>query len=198
MSLEGPLLASPIPNLPSLSWGPPLPGKLPRPLLPFQIKSIPTLAPVNLPASRLTLPSTPTLSLFWSFSRPCPPPSSFTWMIPAYPPLTATGHHLTSGKPHHHHQPPCFFLWSVTRFSLYSSLPCGGSQSVSSYCPLRFLRLGTMPHPSLPNSQGSARILDQDLFGCGNLLRFRVVTSVGQSPSLPNYRAFNLRPWVRV
>lgn len=99
MSLEGPLPASPLPNLPSLSWGPPLPGKLPRPLLPFRIKSIPTLAPVNLPASGLTLPSTPTLSLFWSFSPPCPPPSSFTWVIPAYPPLTATGHHLTSGKP---------------------------------------------------------------------------------------------------
>ena len=38
-----------------------------------------------------------------------------------------------------------------------------------------------LTHP-VPNIQGSARILDQDLFRHDNILRFRVVTGIGQSP----------------
>lgn len=156
MSLEGPLPAFPLPSLPSLSWGPSLLRKLPKSFPPFQIKSIPTLVPVHLPAS---LPSTPILSLFWSSSPPRPSPSSFTWTIPAYPPVTATGRHRPSGSPitttNHHVSSSC--LPPGTAYTC----PChvcvgGGSQDVSRYCPLGFLRPGTMPiHPSILNSQGS-------------------------------------------
>lgn len=50
----------------------------------------------------LTLPSTPILSLPWSFPPPCPSPSLITWTIPANPSCIALGHHLQEAPRNHH------------------------------------------------------------------------------------------------
>ena len=52
-------------------------------------------------------------------------------------------------------------------------------------------------HPSVPNTQSSIGILDQDLLGPGNILRLRMVTGLGQSPTSAGLRVLNLRPWLR-
>lgn len=48
--------------------------------------------------------------------------------------------------------------------------------------PTGLLKVGHNPTHPVANTQGSARMLDQDLSRWDNLLRFRV-TSLGQNPS---------------
>lgn len=91
MGFEPPLSQSP---LTPLLW------KLPKPPLPFQIKPVPTLTPVNLSLQLQTHPtfhSNPETVLVLPTSMPFF--LSFMWMIPAYPPHTASGHHLREAPP---------------------------------------------------------------------------------------------------
>lgn len=68
----------------------------PRASPPFldQVHSYPGSDESSIPPLGLTLPSTPTLSLSWSFPPPCLSPSLSTRTIPAYPSCGAPGHHL--------------------------------------------------------------------------------------------------------
>lgn len=183
------------PGSPLTLSGPPWLWKFPSLPLPFRIKFTPTWLHRMSHRSfgiHPILHTSPEASR--SFPPPCPSPSPSRGgtlpILSAQLRGTALGKALRAA----------LLLPLIYQLVLLAPVPATRRVSVcfhtcSCYYLLGSLRPGTIPtQPSIPNSQGSTRILDWDLFGRGNLLRLRVVTSLSQSPKSAWLQIFEIKP----